>query len=146
MGEAYLNVRDGFYSFAYCVRTNVSTLAPTIERIGGQVKESADHLAYMDPPNQELWQRLSSVCGELRSLVQIDFFPNGSGTVGVEPEVVYEYMLEFNKTITEAHISILYTFSDSGYMYNPDGNDFQLNQTKLLEMDNLSTQFLLSVG
>ena len=144
MGVAYLEVKDSFSSFAYCIRTNTSTLARTImENVHTQ--ESVDLLAYMDPPNHQLWWRLSSVFGELQTLAQIDFFPNGSGLIGVKPEKVYSYVLDLNDTITQAEVSMQYTDSASDYIYNPDGNLFQLNQTKLLEMDDIGRQFLSSV-
>jgi hypothetical protein len=143
MGMAYLDVKDSFSYFAYCVNTNTSTLPEAItEEL--HVQDSADRLEYMDPPNYLVWWRLSKVYEKLDVMVQISFFPNGSGTERLKPDEVYSYILAFNDTITQAQITMGYTFSTSDSIYNPDANSFQLNQTKLLEMDDIGRRFLSS--
>jgi hypothetical protein len=141
MGTAYTNVETVFRALAYDIRTNVSTLDQTI-MTNAHVQDSFDLLEYVDPPNHRLWFRLSSVYGDLQRLAQYDFFPNDSGVIGVKPEALYPYILGLNDKNTEAEISYQHTASQSGYIYNADGNLFQLNQTRLLEMDNIAQQFL----
>jgi hypothetical protein len=144
MGTAYLDIKQSFSYFAYCVRTNTSTLAQAItEELHAQ--DSADRLAYMDPPNYLIWWRLSKVYEKLEILVEMGFFPNGTGVAErLEPDEIYSYMLAFNDIITQAEIVSEYTVSTSDSIYNPDANSFQLNQTKLLEMDDIGRRFLSS--
>jgi len=74
------------------------------------------------------------------------FTPHGRARTGVaqrlRPEEIYSYMLAFNDTIAQAAVTLGYTVSTSDSIYNPDANSFQLNQMKLLEMDDIGRRFL----
>jgi len=142
MGTAYMDIKDSFSYFAYCVKTNTSTLPQVItEELHAQ--ESADRLEYMDPLNHEIWWRLSLVYEKLEVLVKMGYFPNGTGVAErLRPEEIYSYMLAFNDTIAQAAVTLGYTVSTSDSIYNPDANSFQLNQMKLLEMDDIGRRFL----
>jgi hypothetical protein len=143
MGTTYLDIKQSFSYFAYCVRTNTSTLAQAITEEVYHAQDSADRLAYMDPSNYLAWWRLSKVYEKLETLVEMGFFPNGTGVAErLRPEEIYSYMLVFNDTIAQAEITLGYTVSTSDSIYNPDANSFQLNQTRLLEMDDLGRRFL----
>lgn len=143
MGMAYMEIKHSFTYFAHCARYNTSALQQAIAQ-ETHVHESADLLEYIDPPNHLVWWRLSLVYQKLDIMVQMSYFPNGSGTERLKPEEVYTYLLAFNDTISQAYIKLGYTDSTSSYIYNPDANSYQLDQTKLLEMDDLGRRFLSS--
>jgi hypothetical protein len=140
MGEEYLVVRQSFYAFAGDVTWNRSDLSRDILQ-AYSLQKAVERLEYMDPPHYKIWWHVSQASGALHSLAQMDYFPNGSTTSDLSPDQVYPYILSLNASFMGAGIEIEYTVSDQGpWIYNPDGNIFRLNETKLLDADHVSQQ------
>ncbi len=137
MGQAYEDVRGKFYWFATFIDIPAG-LEDAINQ-SASMMDNAQILQYMDPANDLTWYHFYQICENLWTLNQRHLFVNSIG--GSLHARARSCILDLNDTLFTAQLSNGYTVNVGPWIYKPNANQFELNQTKIMEIDEIYKQF-----
>lgn len=119
------------------VHLNKSALNSVV--LNTDVVDAANRMAYMDPPNSQVWSNISFAYQGLRGMAYENYFPNG--TPYHPPDQVYQYILSLNSAIISANTGKM-EMSEGPFLYSQNANVFSLNGTALQNAGHISGELI----